>query len=207
MMNNCFTTNLQVELCRFLYKLHFQQLLLLESYTKLLQLLSGAAGTSGVADLSGRVAGARVLSAGRTARAEGRCGAECGTSLTRGAGGWERGLARRDWRSGAAAAAAPPPLAQSARTGREDGPAGGSGALPAAWRAGRWAGVWRAGGRGRGRGPAPGSSVLSLKPGPPLGPQYAWWRQHGDPSGSRLSSLLYLSPSPSHGTGIRTDSS
>ena len=32
----------QVELCRFLYKLHFQQLLLLESYTKLLQLLSGA---------------------------------------------------------------------------------------------------------------------------------------------------------------------
>merc|ERR1719397_1347205 len=50
----------QVELCRFLYKLHFQQLLLLESYTKLLQLLSGAAGTSGVADLSSRVAGARA---------------------------------------------------------------------------------------------------------------------------------------------------
>ena len=51
---------MQVELCRFLYKLHFQQLLLLESYTKLLQLLSGAAGTSGVADLSSRVAGARA---------------------------------------------------------------------------------------------------------------------------------------------------
>ena len=28
----------QVDLCRCLYKLHFQQLLLLESYTKLLQL-------------------------------------------------------------------------------------------------------------------------------------------------------------------------
>jgi len=49
----------QVELCRFLYKLHFQQLLLLESYTKLLQLLSGAASSSGVADLSEKVAGAR----------------------------------------------------------------------------------------------------------------------------------------------------
>ena len=49
----------QVELCRFLYKLHFQQLLLLESYTKLLQLLSGAAGSSGVADLSSGVASVR----------------------------------------------------------------------------------------------------------------------------------------------------
>lgn len=49
----------QVELCRFLYKLHFQQLLLLESYTKLLQLLSGAASGSGVADLSAEVARAR----------------------------------------------------------------------------------------------------------------------------------------------------
>ena len=49
----------QVELCRFLYKLHFQQLLLLESYTKLLQLLSGAAGSSGVADMSEQVATVR----------------------------------------------------------------------------------------------------------------------------------------------------
>merc|ERR1712142_711685 len=49
----------QVELCRFLYKLHFQQLLLLESYTKLLQLLSGAASSSGVADMSEKVAGVR----------------------------------------------------------------------------------------------------------------------------------------------------
>jgi len=49
----------QVELCRFLYKLHFQQLLLLESYTKLLQLLSGAASSSGVTDLSEKVAGVR----------------------------------------------------------------------------------------------------------------------------------------------------
>ena len=50
----------QVELCRFLYKLHFQQLLLLESYTKLLQLLSGAAGSSGVVDLSDQVAAVRA---------------------------------------------------------------------------------------------------------------------------------------------------
>merc|ERR1712012_182980 len=50
----------QVELCRFLYKLHFQQLLLLESYTKLLQLLSGAAGSSGVVDLSEQVAAVRA---------------------------------------------------------------------------------------------------------------------------------------------------
>lgn len=50
----------QVELCRFLYKLHFQQLLLLESYTKLLQLLSGAAASSGVADRSSEVASVRV---------------------------------------------------------------------------------------------------------------------------------------------------
>jgi len=49
----------QVELCRFLYKLHFQQLLLLESYTKLLQLLSGAAGSSAVLDLSDQVADVR----------------------------------------------------------------------------------------------------------------------------------------------------
>merc|ERR1719507_1382188 len=49
----------QVELCRFLYKLHFQQLLLLESYTKLLQLLSGAASSSGVVDLSSEVAAVR----------------------------------------------------------------------------------------------------------------------------------------------------
>jgi len=49
----------QVELCRFLYKLHFQQLLLLESYTKLLQLLSGAASSSGVVDLSNEVAAVR----------------------------------------------------------------------------------------------------------------------------------------------------
>jgi len=49
----------QVELCRFLYKLHFQQLLLLESYTKLLQLLSGAAGSSAVLDLSDQVAAVR----------------------------------------------------------------------------------------------------------------------------------------------------
>merc|ERR1712142_162749 len=49
----------QVELCRFLYKLHFQQLLLLESYTKLLQLLSGAASSSGVTDLSEKVARVR----------------------------------------------------------------------------------------------------------------------------------------------------
>ena len=49
----------QVELCRFLYKLHFQQLLLLESYTKLLQLLSGAASSSGVVDLSIEVAAVR----------------------------------------------------------------------------------------------------------------------------------------------------
>ena len=49
----------QVELCRFLYKLHFQQLLLLESYTKLLQLLSVAALNSGVIDLSGEVAAVR----------------------------------------------------------------------------------------------------------------------------------------------------
>merc|ERR1712121_625070 len=49
----------QVELCRFLYKLHFQQLLLLESYTKLLQLLSGAAGSSGVVDMSDQVANVR----------------------------------------------------------------------------------------------------------------------------------------------------
>ena len=49
----------QVELCRFLYKLHFQQLLLLESYTKLLQLLSVAALNSGVFDLSGEVAAVR----------------------------------------------------------------------------------------------------------------------------------------------------
>merc|ERR550532_958961 len=49
----------QVELCRYLYKLHFQQLLLLESYTKLLQLLSGAASSSGVVDLSEEVAGVR----------------------------------------------------------------------------------------------------------------------------------------------------
>jgi len=49
----------QVELCRFLYKLHFQQLLLLESYTKLLQLLSGAASSSGVVDLSEEVASVR----------------------------------------------------------------------------------------------------------------------------------------------------
>merc|ERR1712013_772755 len=49
----------QVELCRFLYKLHFQQLLLLESYTKLLQLLSGAASSSGVTDMSEKVAGVR----------------------------------------------------------------------------------------------------------------------------------------------------
>merc|ERR1712012_1463599 len=57
------STNLeadQVELCRFLYKLHFQQLLLLESYTKLLQLLSGAAGSSGVVDLSEQVAAVRA---------------------------------------------------------------------------------------------------------------------------------------------------
>jgi len=56
------STNLeadQVELCRFLYKLHFQQLLLLESYTKLLQLLSGAASSSGVVDLSSEVASVR----------------------------------------------------------------------------------------------------------------------------------------------------
>ena len=46
-------------LLRFLYKLHFQQLLLLESYTKLLQLLSGAAGSSGVLDMSDQVAGVR----------------------------------------------------------------------------------------------------------------------------------------------------
>ena len=39
----------QVELCRFLYKLHFQQL----------QLLSGAAGSSGVADMSEQVATVR----------------------------------------------------------------------------------------------------------------------------------------------------
>lgn len=50
----------QVELCRFLYKLHFQQLLLLESYTKLLQLLSGAAGSSGVVDMSEQVAAVRA---------------------------------------------------------------------------------------------------------------------------------------------------
>ena len=57
------STNLeadQVELCRFLYKLHFQQLLLLESYTKLLQLLSGAASSSGVTDLSSDVAAVRA---------------------------------------------------------------------------------------------------------------------------------------------------
>merc|ERR1712012_1471617 len=56
------STNLeadQVELCRLLYKLHFQQLLLLESYTKLLQLLSGAASSSGVVDLSSEVASVR----------------------------------------------------------------------------------------------------------------------------------------------------
>ena len=49
----------QVELCRYLYKLHFQQLLLLESYTKLLQLLSGAASSSGVVELSSEVAAVR----------------------------------------------------------------------------------------------------------------------------------------------------
>jgi hypothetical protein len=47
-------------LVRFLYKLHFQQLLLLESYTKLLQLLSGAAASSGVTDLSHEVAAMRA---------------------------------------------------------------------------------------------------------------------------------------------------
>ena len=46
----------QVELRRFLYKLYFQQLLLLESYTKLLQLLSVAAGSSGVVDMPEQVA-------------------------------------------------------------------------------------------------------------------------------------------------------
>ena len=45
----------QVDLCRFMYKLHFQQLLLLEAYTKLLQLLSSAAASSSVTDISQEV--------------------------------------------------------------------------------------------------------------------------------------------------------
>jgi len=50
----------QVELCRFMYKLHFQQLLLLESYTKLLQLLSLAATSSCITDLSQEVNSLRL---------------------------------------------------------------------------------------------------------------------------------------------------
>jgi len=50
----------EVELARYLYRLHFQQLLLLESYTKLLQLLSSTAANSKIQDMSTEVAEMKV---------------------------------------------------------------------------------------------------------------------------------------------------
>ena len=38
-MGNCSIDTEQVDLCRWLYKLHFQLLMLLDSYTKLLKLV------------------------------------------------------------------------------------------------------------------------------------------------------------------------